>query len=279
MRFVLWMVSIVTLLSGFEGFNGKTLLLTLSHSSGYIAMNEQNISILPHPSLSRQGIAWVPIDYYTSPQEMNLTWHSDLGEVTIPLSIKNFEYPTETLSVDSAKVTPPPEALERIAQEKAEAEAIYHTITPKRYWNKPFIYPMDSVITSQYGSARTYNGVLKSYHGGVDFRARTPLPILATNDGVVVLVKDRYYAGGTVIIDHGEGLYSCYFHMSRFDVNVGDTVTRGQSIGLTGDTGRITGPHLHFGLMISGLQSDPLDFIDKINTLFPKEPNETLASY
>ncbi len=278
MRFFLWIVSIVTLLSGFEGFNGKTLLLTFSDFSGHITMNERNISVLPHPSLSHQGIAWIPIDYYTPSQEMNLTWHSDLGEVNIPLSIKNFEYPTETLSVDSAKVTPPPEALERIEQEKAEAEAIYHTITPKRYWNKPFIYPMDSVITSQYGSARTYNGVLKSYHGGVDFRARTPLPIQAANDGIVVLVKDRYYAGGTVIIDHGEGLYSCYFHMSRFNVNVGDTITRGQNIGLSGETGRITGPHLHFGLMVSGLQSDPLDFIDKMNTLFPKESNETVAS-
>ncbi|MBD3799034.1 MAG: hypothetical protein IE883_03930 [Epsilonproteobacteria bacterium] len=128
MRFLLWMVGVVTLLSGLEGFNGKTLLLTLSSPSGYITMNEHNISVLPHPSLPNQGIAWVPIDYYTTPQEMNLTWHSDLGEVNIPLSIKQFKYPIETLSVDSAKVTPPPETLERIALEKTEAEMIYKAI-------------------------------------------------------------------------------------------------------------------------------------------------------
>lgn len=266
----------ITLLA-FDGYNGKTFLLPLSHHSGHITMGDKNITVFPHPAVSQEGIALLPIDYYTLPKEEPITWHSDLGELSIPLNIQTFEYPTETLSVDSAKVSPPPEALERIAQEKAEAEAIYNIITPKRYWSKPFIYPMESNITSQYGSARTYNGILKSYHGGVDFRARTPLPILATNDGVVVLVKDRYYAGGTVIIDHGEGVYSCYFHMSQFDVNVGDTVSRGQTIGLTGATGRITGPHLHFGIMVYNTQTDPLALIDQINALFPKEFNETLT--
>lgn len=264
-------------LGAFEGYNGKTFLLPLSHPSGYIAMGEKNIAVRPHPIISHQGIALLPIDYYPPSKEMDLIWHSDLGDLSIPLNAQTFAYPTETLSVDSSKVTPPPEALERIALEKAEAEAIYNTITPKRYWSKPFVYPMDSNITSQYGTQRTYNDVLKSYHGGVDFRARTPLPIQAANDGVVVLVKDRYYAGGTVIIDHGEGLYSCYFHMSRFDVNVGDVVSRAQNIGLTGSTGRITGPHLHFGIMVYNTQTDPLNLIDQINALFPKESHETLT--
>jgi murein DD-endopeptidase MepM/ murein hydrolase activator NlpD len=137
---------------------------------------------------------------------------------------------------------------------------------------------MESNITSEYGSARTYNGTLKSYHGGVDFRARTPLSILAANDGIVVLAKERYYAGGTVIIDHGEGLYSCYFHLSRFDVNVGDQVKQGQSIGLTGATGRITGPHLHFGIMAHAHQTDPLYLIEQINMLFKQESEGQLAA-
>jgi len=277
MRF--WFVLLATALSlwGIEGYNGKSVVLPLSSSLGTLLMSERNITIIPHPSNPALGIAIIPIDYHTTPQEITPKWVSPLGELEIPINIRSFDYPTEVLTVESSKVTPPPEALQRIAEEKAEAEQIYNTISPTRYWNKPFIYPMESNITSFYGSARTYNGVLKSYHGGVDFRARTPLPILATNDGVVVLVKDRYYAGGTVIIDHGEGIYSCYFHMSQFDVKVGDGVKRGQSIGLTGATGRITGPHLHFGLMVLGLQSDPLHLIDQINTLFPKEPNETLT--
>lgn len=277
MRF--WFALLTTILSlwGIDGYNGKSLVLPLSSASGILVMSERNISILPHPVDPTLGIAIIPTDYHTPPQEIKPKWISTFGELEIPIIIHSSNYPTEVLSVESSKVTPPAEALQRIADEKAEAEAIYNTITPKRYWTKPFIYPMESNITSQYGSSRTYNGVLKSYHGGVDFRARSPLPILATNDGVVVLVKDRYYAGGTIIIDHGEGIYSCYFHMSQFDVKVGDPILRGQSIGLSGATGRITGPHLHFGVMVLGYQSDPLDLIQQINALFPKETDETLT--
>lgn len=273
----------VSLLGGFlslwgiEGYNGKSLVLPLSSASGTLLMSERNISVLPHPINPSQGFAIIPTDYHTPAKEIEIQWITPFGSLDIPIEIRSFDYPTEVLSVESSKVTPPPEALQRIADEKAEAEKIYNTITPLRYWDKPFIRPMESTITSFYGSARTYNGVLKSYHGGVDFRARTPLPILAVNEGVVVLVKDRYYAGGTLIIDHGEGLYSCYFHMSQFDVKVGDRIKRGQNIGLTGATGRITGPHLHFGLMVLGLQSDPLDLIEQINALFPKGSNETLT--
>ena len=277
MRLIIGLLSGFLTLFGIEGHNGKSLLIPLSSADGTIVTHDRNLSVLSHPLHPEQGIIILPIDYHTPEKEVNLLWKSTFGELTIPIEIRTFNYPSEILNVESSKVTPPAESLQRIADEKAEAEKIYNTFTPTRYWNKPFIYPIESTITSLYGSARTYNGVLKSYHGGVDFRARTPLPILATNDGVVVLVKDRYYAGGTVIIDHGEGIYSCYFHMSQFDVKAGENVKRGQNIGLTGATGRITGPHLHFGLMVLGLQSDPLDLIDQINTLFPKESNETLT--
>ncbi len=262
---------------GLEGYNGKSTLLTLPSPSGIVSFNDRNISVLVHPTDRSKGIAIIPIDYYMPSQEMNLTWTAPGRNETIPITIRDSDYPTEELSVDPALVSPPPEALERIAAEKAEAEAIYARFTPIRYWNEPFIRPMDSNITSEYGSKRTYNGSLKSYHGGVDFRARTPLPIAAANNGIVVLTADRYYAGGTVIIDHGEGIYSCYFHMSRFDVKPGDYVKRGDTLGLSGATGRITGPHLHFGIMLGGMQSDPLYLIDRLNTLFTKEPDETLT--
>ncbi len=262
---------------GLEGYNGKSALLTLPSPSGIVSFNDRNISVLLHPTDRSKGIAIVPVDYYTPMQEMNLTWSAPGRNEIIPITIRDSDYSTEELSVDPALVTPPPEALERIAAEKAQAEAIYARFTPIRYWNEPFIHPMDSNITSEYGSKRTYNGSLKSYHGGVDFRARTPLPISAVNNGIVVLTADRYYAGGTVIIDHGEGIYSCYFHMSRFDVKPGDYVKRGDTLGLSGATGRITGPHLHFGIVIGGVQSDPLYFIDRLNTLFTKETDETLT--
>lgn len=268
MKPLLLFVSLTLSIWAFEVNNGKSLIITFDDPHGMVTVHDRNISILPHPLRASEGFAVLPIDYYEPAHLLNAQWNNGQETVPFDINITAAAYPTEVLSVDSSKVTPPPEALQRIADEKAEAEKIYNTITPTRYWDKPFIRPMDSITTSEYGSARTYNNSLKSYHGGVDFRAKTPLPILASNSGTVVLAKDRYYAGGTIIIDHGEGIYTCYFHMSRFDVHIGDHVQRGETIGLSGDTGRITGPHLHFGVMIQGLQSDPLHFLAQVDTLF-----------
>ncbi len=277
----LFVTLLITFLAlwGVEGYRGKSVLITLPSPSGIVVTADKNISVLIHPDDRFRGIAIVPIDYYTPEGGYPLTWIAPGREVPLDLNVSDTFYPAETLSVDPAKVTPPPEALEQIARENAEANAIYNTFTPIRYWDKPFIRPLHTDITSLYGSARTYNGTLKSYHGGVDFRARTPLPIPAVNDGIVVLAKERYYAGGTVILDHGEGLYSCYFHLSRFDVTVGDRVTRGQILGMSGATGRITGPHLHFGVMVHGIQTDPLHLIEQINTLFKQKSEGQFAAH
>jgi len=275
MRSFLLFLSLTLSLFAIEAFNGKTSLITLESPSGYIETGDKNISVLMHPVDHSQGIALIPIDYDASFAEENITWVTPAFSRVMPLHISMAAYPSETLSVDPSKVTPPPEAMERIEQERAQAKAIYGHFTPIRYWDKPFILPIESVTTSAYGSARIYNGTLKSYHGGVDFRALAPTPVLAANDGIVVLAQERYYSGGTIIIDHGEGLYTCYFHLSRFDVPLGAHISRGQEIGLTGASGRITGPHLHFGIMIYGVQADPLDLIAQINALF--EPaKETL---
>lgn len=275
MRLLYLFFSLALSLFGIEAYNGKTSLVTLDSPSGFLNVGDNNISVLAHPVDRTKGIALIPIDYYTPAGDQNISWVTPAFTRPFSLHISLSEYPTETLNVDPSKVTPPPEALERIARERIQAKEIYGRFTPIRYWNKPFIRPIESNTTSAYGSARTYNGSLKSYHGGIDFRALTPTKVQASNDGIVVLVQDRYYSGGTIIIDHGEGLYSCYFHLSRFDVALGSYVIQGQNIGLTGASGRITGPHLHFGIMVQGIQADPLDLISQINALFDL-PKETL---
>ncbi len=107
--------------------------------------------------------------------------------------------------------------------------------------------------------------MLKSYHGGTDFRAAVGVPVIAANDGKVVLVQDRFYSGQSVIIDHGHGVYTCYFHMSKFHVQELQDVKKGEVIGLSGSSGRVSGPHLHFGVRIGGEQVDPLHFIALAN--------------
>lgn len=181
------------------------------------------------------------------------------------------EYDKEILTVSQDKVTPPKEVLKRIQKEFNEANAVYASYTDKALFKGKFILPLQSSITSAYGTARVYNGTLMSYHGGTDFRAAIGTPVLAANDGIVRIAKDRYYAGGSVVIDHGYKIYSQYYHLSELKVKVGQRVKKGEVIALSGDSGRVTGAHLHFGIFAGGTQVDPLDFIEKFNALFEKQ--------
>ena len=185
---------------------------------------------------------------------------------TLFFKIEDGEYKKETIEVQKSKVNPKSEAVKkRTAKEYAQAMKIYGTATPENYVKSEYIVPMDSKITSSFGKARIYNSTLNGYHSGTDFRAKIGTPIIASNDGKVVLARDRFYAGNSIIIDHGQGIYTCYYHLSEFKVKEGDMVRKAQLIGLSGDTGRITGPHLHFSFRVGGLQVDPLQLITLLN--------------
>ncbi|HEX4681370.1 MAG TPA: M23 family metallopeptidase [Gemmatimonadaceae bacterium] len=126
-------------------------------------------------------------------------------------------------------------------------------------WTLPFLHPRPSRVTSRFGSGRMFNGRVSSSHLGIDFRGQTGEPIYAANRGVVALVAEFFLAGNVVYVDHGDGVMTGYFHMSKPEVAVGDTVERGQEIGLVGATGRVTGPHLHFSARFGALTIDPAD--------------------
>ena len=126
-------------------------------------------------------------------------------------------------------------------------------------WTLAFIRPRASTITSRFGGGRIFNGTLTSRHLGVDFRGATGQPVRAANRGVVALVDDFFLAGNVIYIDHGGGLVTAYFHLSKALVAAGDTVERGQEIGLVGSTGRVTGPHLHWSARYGAVTVNPLD--------------------
>ena len=128
-------------------------------------------------------------------------------------------------------------------------------------WNEPFVRPRASTVTSRFGTGRQFNGVVTSRHLGVDFRGATGQPIRAANRGVVALVDEFFLAGNVVYIDHGGGVVTGYFHMTKPLVAAGDTVERGQEIGLVGATGRVTGPHLHWSARYGEVTVNPLDLI------------------
>lgn len=243
--------------------NGATLILTtLDTHPKDLQIGHKTIRWIPHPTHSRKKIALLPIPYYTQFGKRQIN-------NSITLNIKEGNYRKENITLaNTSKIKPNEEASKRIAKELAEANKIYTTYTKKRYWNKPFIYPLVSAITSPFGSARLFNGEVKSFHSGTDFRATIGTPISAVNDGVVVIAKERFLAGKSVVISHGEGVFSMYYHCSEIKVKLGQKVKRGEIIALSGDTGRVTGPHLHFAMFVNGVQIDPMDFIAKINALF-----------
>jgi murein DD-endopeptidase MepM/ murein hydrolase activator NlpD len=150
----------------------------------------------------------------------------------------------------------------RIERENATAREIgrrAHDSAPM--WRAPFLRPRAATVTSRFGSGRMFNGTLSSRHLGVDFRGAVGAPIYAANRGVVALIGDFFLAGNVVYIDHGGGVVTAYFHMSKVLVAQGDTVTRGQEIGLVGSTGRVTGPHLHWSARYGETTVNPLDLL------------------
>ena len=189
------------------------------------------------------------------------------GDETIIFKIVEGEYKKEKITVEGNKVTPPKDVLKRIEEEREEANKIYATANVGLKFDSKFILPMSSAVTSPFGTARVFNGTLKSYHGGTDFRAAVGTSVIAANDGIVAIAKDRYYAGGSVVIDHGEGIYTQYYHLSALNVKVGQSVKKGDIIALSGASGRVSGPHLHFGVIVGGVQVNPINFVKKINEI------------
>jgi len=166
-------------------------------------------------------------------------------------------YPKQELTLPKNMVTPPAEVYARITADRKATTAAKNTVTPQRNWRLPLERPVSGKITSLYGLQRILNGKPKNPHRGQDLRSPMGNPVKSTADGIVILVGDHYYAGNSVYIDHGNGVVSMYFHLSKPIVKEGDKVQRGQAIGLSGMSGRSTGPHLHFSLSVLGKLVDP----------------------
>jgi murein DD-endopeptidase MepM/ murein hydrolase activator NlpD len=189
---------------------------------------------------------------------------------TLSIPVKAGKFTVSRLKVDPDRVHPSEEELKRIQKEKEEVAAAYASPSPTPLWQDKFAFPAKDVVTDRFGNKRTFNGQVKSVHLGVDLRASIGTPILAANTGKVVLAKEMFYGGNTVILDHGGGLFSNYGHMSALKVTPGQTVKAGDMIGAAGATGRVTGPHLHWGTRVNGTPVDPRVFLTTFNHLWEK---------
>lgn len=211
--------------------------------------------------------ALIGIDLEKTPgqYEWKLSWSSADGQplvCSMPISVRAGKFPTERLTVEKQFVQPDPEQQKRAEEDQKKMKAIYDTVTPEVMWKGKFIVPLKGVSTGgNFGRRRVLNGEARSPHAGVDFPAASGTPVYAAQSGKVVLAENLYYSGNTVVIDHGFGIYTLYAHLSEIGVHPGDSVEVSAEIGKVGATGRVTGPHLHWGLTIDHARVNALQIM------------------
>lgn len=179
-----------------------------------------------------------------------------------PFTIRPGHYRVEKLSVAPQFVQPPPGETARIEKEGERMDALYEKASPERLWTGAFRFPLAGARRGgNFGTRRVLNGQARAPHSGLDIPAPIGTPVHATQSGRVALAEPLYFSGNTVVIDHGLGLYSCYFHLSAINVRQGEEVSAGTIIGRVGATGRVTGPHLHWGLIVNEAKVNPLEIL------------------
>ena len=176
---------------------------------------------------------------------------------TFPVARAKYPQIKVELTVEKKFTEPSPEQLQQIAEGVKIKDDYLNRVTPIREWDGKFAAPADASTSDVYGSQRIFNGKAQRPHYGLDFRVPTGTPVAAMNSGTVLLARFLYFEGNCVVIDHGQGLLTLYFHLSELKVKEGDSVKRGQEIGLSGGTGRATGPHLHVAVRWQGTNLDP----------------------
>jgi len=211
-------------------------------------------------------VAFLGIDLETKPGpysiDINIIYEDGAGELLKKeILVYDKKFPEKSLWVDEKFVTPPPQAQERIRRETELLEEIYGIFTAHWLGEGAFIIPSDGEMQDNFGEKRIYNNMPRSPHSGVDISSPYGSPVRASNSGRIVLANELYFGGQTVIIDHGQGVFSIYCHFSKILKKRGISVEKGEIIGEIGATGRVTGPHLHWGIKVMGSRVDPMSLL------------------
>jgi murein DD-endopeptidase MepM/ murein hydrolase activator NlpD len=180
---------------------------------------------------------------------------------TRPIVVKPKTFGTRTLQVSPDFVNPPGAQRDRIERDGAFLKEVFKSSAPARLWTRSFIRPVPDPANSRFGTRSIFNGERRNPHAGADFASPLGRPVRAPNAGRIVAARDLFFPGNVVIIDHGLGVFSLLAHLSRIDVAEGGDVAAGETIGLVGATGRVTGPHLHWSLTVAGARVDPVSLL------------------
>jgi murein DD-endopeptidase MepM/ murein hydrolase activator NlpD len=206
------------------------------------------------------GLAGVPLDEKPGKYALQLNGVSGKGQTVSferKLTVAKAKYKQIQVTVATKFTEPSPADLQQIAADKATKTKVFEGGTPDREWSGDFEAPVKASISDVFGTARTFNGQTQSEHQGLDFAVPQGTPVDAVNSGTVILAQPLFFEGNCVMIDHGQGWITIYMHLSKLEVKPADKVERGQQIGLSGGTGRATGPHLHLAARWDGIYVDP----------------------
>jgi murein DD-endopeptidase MepM/ murein hydrolase activator NlpD len=180
------------------------------------------------------------------------------------VTVRRERYPSIAVTVAPKFTAPSPQQLEEINRDKAVKQEIFSHAPGEREWKGRFAAPVEARISDVFGTRRVFNGETQSLHQGLDYAVPQGTPVRALNAGTVLLARPMFFEGNWVVLDHGQGLLSLYLHLSEFKVKEGEQVSRGQEIGLSGGTGRATGPHLHIAVRWQGVYVNPATLL-KLN--------------
>jgi murein DD-endopeptidase MepM/ murein hydrolase activator NlpD len=211
------------------------------------------------------GWTLVPLDEPAGPAAIEVRGTALSGApvaASRTVSVLSKSFPEERLDVAPGFVDPPAEAERRLARERVRTAEIYAKRRAGPPVTGPFVSPVPGEPTAAFGARRLFNGRARAPHPGIDLRAAVGTRVVASGAGVVALAEDLYFSGGTVILDHGGGLFTVYAHLSRIDVEEGARVDAGTLLGASGATGRVTGAHLHWGAKIGERAFDPKALLD-----------------
>lgn len=229
-------------------------------------LRQREISFFP---VERSFAALLGVDLEEKPGAAELlvrAWdgNGEMGERRLTLRVKEKRFPREKLSVPASFDRIDEATRERIKREQLELDRIWAISSVQRWWEGPFVAPLGGGVTSPFGLRRIVNGLARSPHGGVDLKASLGTEVVAANRGRVALREELFFSGKSIVLDHGGGLYTMYFHLDRFRVERDAEVRKGDLIGWVGMTGRVTGPHLHWGVRLNGARVDPFELLEAV---------------
>jgi murein DD-endopeptidase MepM/ murein hydrolase activator NlpD len=206
------------------------------------------------------ALAGVPLETAPGTYDLNLMETRADGKtlrVVQTIKVGRAVYPKITVRVAKQYTQPNPEQVKEAQADKGVKQMTFGALTPERLWSGPFVPPVSVGISDVFGTARVFNQEVRSRHQGLDYAAPAGTPVHAVNRGTVILARPLYFEGNCVVVDHGQGLLSLYLHLSEFRVKEGDEVESGQLIGLSGGSGRASGPHLHLAIRWQGVYLNP----------------------